>query len=96
MQFSTACNDGFFNGGSPFAMLINLHNVDDKAIVPAWLQKEPKIYYQLVENQLALTVKLHSDKSGSQAAEYALKYGFKPVQKTLSDTDSLLEALGYL
>ena len=44
-QFNTACNDGFFNGGCPFSILFNLHNIDDKAIVPAWLCKPPKIVW---------------------------------------------------
>ena len=32
-QFTTACNDGYLNGGCPFAILLNLNNVDDKTII---------------------------------------------------------------
>lgn len=38
-QFRTASNDGYLKGGCPFSILFNLHNIDDKAIVPSWLTK---------------------------------------------------------
>ena len=38
-QFTTACNDGYMNGGCPSAILLNLNNVDDKTIIPEWLIK---------------------------------------------------------
>ena len=46
-QFRTACNDGFLNGGCPFALLFNLPNVDDKALVPSWLAKKPQIIWTM-------------------------------------------------
>ena len=40
-QFSTACNDGSMNGGCPFAISLNLNNVDDKTILPEWFDEAP-------------------------------------------------------
>ena len=50
-QYGTACNDGLFNGGNPFATLFNLHNVDDKAIVPSLLSKKHKINWEITNEK---------------------------------------------
>ena len=38
-QCETACNDVWMGGHDPFAVLHILNNVDDKAVVPAWLAR---------------------------------------------------------
>ena len=74
-QFSTASNDGLLNGGDPFTVLFNLHNVDDKAIAPAWLTKPPSIKWSINTegNVLSGDLVLHLDIQGEQAGEYAVK-----------------------
>ena len=41
-QFCTERNDPWINGGCKFATLLNLNNIDDKAIVEEWLMRPPK------------------------------------------------------
>ena len=97
-QFSTASNDGFLNGGDPFTVLFNLHNVDDKAIVPAWLSKPPSIKWSIntETNVLSGNLVLHLDIQGEQAGQYALKYTIKPDQKKLPEGDTLIAAMAHL
>ena len=95
-QFSTASNDGFLNGCSPFAVLFNLHNCDDKAIVLSWVTKKPTIIYTQEGNQLVPKVRLHIDTDGEMAGEYCAKYALKPNQPRLSHSDTMLAAMANL
>ena len=79
------------NGGCPFAILYNLNNVDDKAIVPAWLGKQPNIKWE-VKPELHFP----SDIGGELEGEYAAKYGAKPNQNKIPDGDTLLAATAHL
>ena len=94
-QFQTACNDGFLNGGCPFALLFNLNNVDDKAIVPSWLTKPPTITWDVNEstNVLKGQLNLHLNNDGEQAGEYAVKYASKPNRRMQVGGEILLAAM---
>ena len=91
-QFSTASNDGFFNGGCPFATLFHLHNIDDKGIPPAWLTKPPKFNWNVNNEKLSATLTIHSDNNSELAGEYMLKYSLKTYSKKMTDRDSLIIA----
>ena len=97
-QFSTACNDGFLNGGCAFAVLFHLHNVDDKAIVPSWLTKPPNIIWEVDEstNYLQGQLNWHLDNDAEIAGEYAVKYASKPNQRRQPEGDTLLAAMEHL
>ena len=74
-QFSTACNDGFFNGGNAFATLFHLSNVDDKGIIPGWISKPPKVTFTVDQNnKLDVDVSLHYEFAAEHAGSYVLKY----------------------
>ena len=91
-QFGTACNDGNFNRGCPFATLFNLNNVEDKAIVPAFLSKPPKVQWSVVDNKLSGPLCLYEHSSGDIGGAYVLKYASKPDVPKLSDSDIMLVA----
>ena len=97
-QFSTACNDGWLNGGCPFFVLLNLHNIDGKAIVPPWLTKATKINWTMSDNNNKLSGKLvlHLDIHGEQAGEYCAHYVSKVNKKRPTQGDTLLAAINHL
>ena len=79
-HFSTERNDGILNGGCPFSILLNLNNVDDKIIVPQWLAKSPKVYWDC-EGEKRINVVLNFTSNGDMAAEYVTKYMTKGIPK---------------
>ena len=70
-------------GHNPFAVLHVLHNVDDKAVVSAWLSRPPAVVWQCSDDDTGISI--HSFKvnlwmgAGEGNVEYALKYGLKPM-----------------
>ena len=92
-QFRTACNDGFLNGGCPFSLPFNLHNVDDKAVVPSWISKKPTIKWQVEGNKLIPKLCLHLDMDGEIVGEYCAKYASKPTQPRTSHGDMMIAAM---
>ena len=91
-QFTTACNDGYLNGHCPFAILLNLNNVDDKAIIPEWLIKRPKVCW--VEG--TPTIQLNIMSSGDMPEEYTSKYVTKGVPKRGAKGDIVLVGMEHL
>ena len=92
-QFRTACNDGLLNGGCPFSLLFNLHNVDDKAVVSSSLSKKARIKWQVEGNKLIPELCLHLDMDGEIVGEYCAKYASKPTQPRTSDGDMMIAAM---
>ena len=93
-QCETACNDPFMGGHDPFAVLHIMNNIDDKAIVPGWLAREPRIKWQHDDDDGGYHFDLVLARaSGDSSVEYALKYGFKPVAPVRTPGDVLLTAL---
>ena len=88
-QFTTACNDGFLNGHCPFAILLNLNNADDKAIIPEWLVKRPKVRW-LSKAEGTVTWELNVMSSGEMPEEYTSKYVTKGVPKRGAKGDVVL------
>ena len=80
---STACNDGLFNGCSPFRILFHLSNCDDKALVPSCFARAPRINFMKNDvGELKMDVVLYS--SDNNSGEYSIKYSVKgPVGKKL-------------
>ena len=95
-QCETACNDVWMGGHDPFAVLHILNNVDDKAVVPAWLTRPPTVIWESSTTangeEFSFTLQLETG-SGDANVEYALKYGFKPVAPVRTPADVLLTAL---
>ena len=96
-QFSTASNDGFFNGGNAFATLFHLSNVDDKSIIPSWLTKPPKITFTRHDNDtLTATLTLRDHDAGEYAAAYVLSYVGKAGYTNLTDAEALIASSEHL
>lgn len=67
-----------------------MHNVDDKAIITAWLFRRPRIIWKIQEdNKLTGSLSLHEDGNGDIAGIYVIKYSAKGAVKRLSDGDTL-------
>ena len=94
-QCETACNDMWIGGHDPFAILHILNNIDDKAVVPAWLARPPTILWHDAAPGDANTRfdMVLAQGSGDSSVEYALKYGFKPVAPVKTASGVLLAAL---
>ena len=95
MQCETPCNDRFMGGHDPFTVLHVLNNIDDKAIVPGWLARPPRVEWKRASTdgdgyQFEMVL---AEASGDGSVEYALKYGFKPVAPVRTPGDVLLTAL---
>ena len=76
-QFCTERNDKWINGGCKFAALLNLNNIDDKAIVEEWLMRIPKI--EKVSEFGHIKIILNKMKGGQLPEEYSSKYLTKGV-----------------
>ena len=95
MQCETSCNDPLMGGHDPFTVLHFLNNIDDKAIVPGWLARPPRVEWKHVSTDgggYQFDVVL-AEASGDRSVEYALKYGFKPVAPVKTPGNVLLTAL---
>ena len=95
MQCETSCNDPLMGGHDPFTVLHFLNNIDDKAIVPGWLARPPRVEWKHVSTDgggYQFDVVL-AEASGDGSVEYALKYGFKPVAPVKTPGNVLLTAL---
>ena len=80
---STACNDGLFNGCSPFRILFHLSNCDDKPIVPSSFAKPPLVNFVKDDNdEFKISMVLYSSEDGHD--EYSIKYSVKgPIGQKL-------------
>ena len=70
LQFET--NDKWFNGSDPFAILHYMHNVDDKAIVPAWLRRKPSVEFTEEGPSISL-----NEECEEGIDDYCCKYAIK-------------------
>ena len=78
VQFTTDRNDGLITGSCPFAILLNLNNVDDKIVLPEWLLKPPKIIWDGTE---ILSVEINITSNGELPEDYLTKYIVKGQPK---------------
>ncbi|KAF0293570.1 hypothetical protein FJT64_008674 [Amphibalanus amphitrite] len=94
-QFETASNDKWLGSHDPFTILHVLNNVDDKAVVPAWLTRTPRVEWKSSPTDsggYTFNVLLAQSR-GDGSVEYALKYTMKPVAPIRTTGDMLLSAM---
>ena len=94
-QCETPTNDKWIGGHDPFTVLHILNNIDDKAVVPAWLTRAPRVSWTSSSADgggYEFDVEL-PESNGVHSVEYALKYTFKPMAPIRTPSDILLSAL---
>ena len=89
VQFTTDRNDGLITGSCPFAILLNLNNVDDKIVLPEWLLKPPKITWDGTE---ILSVEINITTNGELPEDYLTKYIVKGQLKRSAKGDVMVAA----